>query len=239
VETVHRVLEVLRPHWNTLALLLTWVGIGFVYLRRRKQWHRKAFLAQVNFSLNYVAGSTLAMRTLVEKPANQVWLNEYGVRMVLAAAHKTTVGHPFIILKHPKDRDFANRAVLNVLSERFAEGFVAAALGLPVKTAPFCFAITCEKYEEIRTLKLRVLIVAEQTLIDLFGPDDGAAKLEVTSVIYQARLKTLRAMYELYAKDRQSEQPVLGQVELGVAIPQAVADGGPPQDCVLPGGPLR
>jgi hypothetical protein len=213
---IREFLEDLRPYWTSLALLLTWVGILFVYLRRRYQWRRKQFLTQVNFSLNYVRGVALAMRTLVEVPASQVWLNEHGVRTVLAAAHRAPLDDPFLVLRDPKDMAFANRAVLNVLSQRFANTFLAASLGLPVRTANFVFALTCEKYEEIRTLKLRILIIEEQTLIDLFGPDDGAAKLQVQDVVYRARLQTLRGLYKLYAADRKSDRPVLGEVELGV-----------------------
>jgi len=216
METAWRVLEFLQPHWKTLALVLTWAGIGVAYLRRRSQWHRKQFLAQVNFSLNYVQGSALAMRTLLERPAADVWLNEYGVRMVLAASRKTTVEHPFITLKHPRDMAFANRAVLNVLSEHFAEGFVAAALGLPVRTGLFCFALTREKYGEIRTHKLRVLVVEEQTLAGLFGPGGTAEALKITDPVNRARLTTLKAMYDLYVKDQGAEHPVLGQIELAV-----------------------
>ncbi len=216
METLHRVLEFLRPHWNTLALLLTWAGIGVVYLRRRAQWRHKHFLAQVNFSLNYVQGGALVMRTLLEKPAGEVWLNEYGVRTVLAAAQRTTADQPFVLLADPRDMDFANRAVLNQLSERFAPAYLAAALGLPVRAATFRFAITCERYEEIRTLKLRVLVVAEQTLTELFGPADGAAQVEAPGLVLQARLTTLRGLYELYLRDKGRERPVLGQVELGV-----------------------
>jgi hypothetical protein len=216
VNTIREVLDAMKPHWNTLALLITWIGIGIVYLRRRSQWHRKQFLTQVNFSLNYPRGSNLLLRTLLETTVRQVWPNEYGVRMVLAAAAKTTVENPFIVLKHPKDMDFVNRAVLNVLSERFAGTFLAASLGVPVRTASFCFAITCERYEEIRTLKLRVLIVEEQTLIDMFGPNNGSAKLQIDNVVHKARLTTLRALYEQYVRDRTTAHPVLGQVELGV-----------------------
>lgn len=216
METIRHILMEMRPHWNTLALVLTWVGIGVVYLRRRKQWHRKQFLAHVNFSLNYVQGTGLVMRTLLERPASDVWLNDYGVRMVLAAAHRTTVEEPFIRLRHPRDVEFANRAVLNLLSERFADTFLAASLGVPVRKALFCFAITCEKYEEIRTHKLRVLIVEEKMLKDLFGPNNGAAKLKIDEVVYKARIQTLRLLYEQYVRDRESENPVLGEVELGV-----------------------
>jgi hypothetical protein len=156
------------------------------------------------------------MRTLLEKPATQVWLNEYGVRKVLAAAQRTTAGQPFVVLADPRDMDFANRAVLNQLSEQFAPAYLAAALGRPVRAGTFRFAITCERYEEIRTLKLRVLVVAEQALTDLFGPADGAAQVEAPGVVLRSRLTTLRGMYDLYLHDKGAPRPVLGQIELGV-----------------------
>ncbi len=120
------------------------------------------------------------------------------------------------MLEIHKDRDFANRAVLNVLSERFAETYLAASLGRPVVTAPYVFGITCEKYGDIRTLKLRVLVIAQETLLELFG-DNKAAALDLPEVVLRARLTTLRTMYDLYLKDKSTEQPVLGLIELGIA----------------------
>jgi hypothetical protein len=212
-----RFFEFMRPHWNTAALVLTWLGIGIAYLRRRSRWRKKQFLARVNFSLNYVAGDGLAMRTLLESTANDVWLNEYGVALVLAAARRAPVEQPFLTLTDPDDRDFANRAVLNVLSERFAETYLAASLGRPVVTAPHVFGITCEKYGDIRTLKLRVLIMAEQTLVELFGPANLAASLNVPNTILRSRLTTLQIMYDLYQKDKSADRPTLGHMDLGVA----------------------
>jgi hypothetical protein len=221
METIERFLDAMRPHWNTLALTVTWLGIAVVYLRRRAHWRRKTFLAQVNFSLNYVVGRHLAMRTLIESPAHEVWLNDYGVHMIFAAAQKTTVEQPFILLRDAADRDFVNRAVLNVLSERFAEAFVASALGIPVRSGTFLFAITCEKYDKIRTLKLRVLVIQEDALAELFGPANRAAALEVNNPIYRARLETLRGLYDLHLKDQGQERPALGRVELGIVVPPA------------------
>jgi hypothetical protein len=216
METVQRVLEVMRPHWNSLALAVTWLGIVFVAVRRRWQWRQKRFITQVNFSLNYRVGDQLAMRTLLETTAGEVWPNEHGVRQVLALAARATVENPFVLLKKSKDRDFVNRAVLNALSQRFAEVFVAAALGVPVRTATFVFAVTCEKFAEIRTLKLRVLLVEEAALDELFGPGAAADRLDVRNQVYRARLTTLRKLYDLHVKDKGQEQPVLGRVELGV-----------------------
>jgi hypothetical protein len=216
METVQRFLEFMRPHWNTVALVVTWLGIGVAYMRRRAQWRGKQFLARVNFSLNYVADNGLAMRTLLETTAGEVWLNDFGVGRVLAAARRASVDQPFLTLPEAGDLDFANRAVLNVLSERFAEAYLAASLGRPVRVAPYVFGITCEKYGDIRTLKLRVLVIAEETLAALFGNDNRSASLNVPSTILQARLTTLRVMYDLYRKDRVAERPALGRIELGV-----------------------
>jgi hypothetical protein len=220
MQTIRDLLEVMRPHWNSLALAVTWIGIVLVALRRRWHWRRKRFITQVNFSLNYRLGNQLAMRTLLETTATKVWPNEHGVRKVLGAAARATVENPFILLKNAKDREFVNRAVLNALSQRFAEVFVASALGVPVRTATFHFAVTCEKYEEIRTLKLRVLLVEEAALNELFGPDGWADRLEVRNPVYRARLVTLRSLYDLYVKDKGQDTPVLGRVELGVVVGQ-------------------
>jgi hypothetical protein len=148
--------------------------------------------------------------------ANQVWLNEYGIGHVMAAARRTGVDQPFLMLPLPGDQDFANRAALNILSERFAQTFLTASLGRPVTTASYIFGISCEKYGEIRTLKIRVLVIAEQTLIDLFGPENRATALNVPSTLLRARLKTLQIMYDVYQKDKSAAHPILGQLELGV-----------------------
>lgn len=216
MDALLNVANFLKQHWNTFALLVTWVGIAIVWYRRRTEWRRKQFLSQVNFSLNYVVNNTLVMRTLLETAAQQVWLNDYGVKAVFAAAAKATIEHPFIVLDDPKDQEFINRAVLNTLSERFASTFVAAALGAPVRSGSFCFAITCEKYEEIRTLKLRVLIIEENTLKEMFGPAGKGNELQVTNPVYRARLKTLQAIHDMYVKDQTAAKPVLGHMELGV-----------------------
>jgi hypothetical protein len=96
METLHRVLGFLRPHWNTLTWLLTWAGIAVAYPRRRARWRRKHFLAEIDFSLNHVRGGAPVLRTLLEKPANEVWLNEHGARTVLTA-RRTTADQPFVL----------------------------------------------------------------------------------------------------------------------------------------------
>jgi hypothetical protein len=218
MDAIRHFLETMHPHWNTVALILTWLGIGIVYLRRRAHWRRKQFLGRVNFSLNHVAGNALVMRTLLEADTMDVWLNEYGVRTILAALRRTTVDQPFILMDNAVDRQFVNRAVLNALSERFSETFLSAALGEPVRTATFCFAVTFERYQEMRTFKVRVLLIAEQTLLELFGPGGRSAQLEIKNEVYLNRLKTLQGLFDLYVRDQTADSPVVGRVELGIPV---------------------
>ncbi len=212
-------LDLVKPYMSGLALLVTWIGIAYVALRRRVHWYNKRFVTQVNFSLNYVVGDQLLMRTLLETTAGRVWPNEHGVNMVLAAAARTTGANPIVILNTAADHDFVNRAILNALSERFAESFVAASLGVPVRTSIFVFALTFEKYAIMRTRKLRIMLIEEKALLDLFGPAGTVACLGVNNKIYRDRLQTLRILYDVYVKDRTSSRPLLGRIELGVQAP--------------------
>jgi hypothetical protein len=128
--------------------------------------------------------------------------------------------------------------VLNVLSERYAEAYLAAALGLPVRREPFVYGITCEKYGEIRTLKVRVLIVRAQALVDLFGPARRIDRCPRPNVIVEARVRTLEVMYNHFVQDQAREHRVLGRVELGLpwpALPHPQAEGrshGLPEEAV-------
>src|SRR5262245_41154752 len=116
--------NLIRTHAGTVGLIVTWAGIALVYFRRRADWQKKSFLNQVNFSLNYILDRKLCLRTLLEVTATEVWLNDYGIKKVFKAAAQTRADQPFIILDDAEDMGFAKRAVLNVLSERFAEAFL-------------------------------------------------------------------------------------------------------------------
>ena len=69
---------------------------------------------------------------LLETTASEVWLNSYGIGKVFKAAGRTRPDQPFIILSDDEDMGFVKRAVLNVLSEKFADAFLAS----PVQQDP-------------------------------------------------------------------------------------------------------
>lgn len=218
MEYFEQVMGFIKQYGSTFALLLTWGGIAVVYLRKRVDWARKSFLGQVNFSLNFVENNTLLLRTLMEESATAVWLNDYGVKQVTAAAEEVTLEQPFLVMTDDNDMDFIKRAVLNVLSERFAEAFVARSQGVPVNSATYVFGITFEKYADIRTRKLRVLLMEEKQLASLFGPEGKGMNLAVVNPLHQDRLRSLKVMHDLYQRQQTADKGPhpLGRLELGV-----------------------
>jgi hypothetical protein len=217
MDLIQPVIEFIRRYGGGVSLAITWAGIAWVYLSKRSDWARKQFLGQVNFSLSFLIDGQLAMRTLVEVPAQNVWLNDLGVRKVRRAAARTTPDQPFVRLDDPEDMDFVYRAVLNVLSEKFADAYLAQSMGLPVESSVYWFAITMERYGDIRTLKLRVLLVREQDLETVFTPNPSEGReVRVPNVLYASRLKTLQAMHDLHRRAGQPGVLKLGRVVLAV-----------------------
>jgi len=213
MDIFHAIIDLLKNYGVVISLVLTWAAIGWVYLGKRAHWMRKEFMGHVNFSLNYIVDGKLAMRTLAEVRAADVWLNDLGVNQVRRAADRTTSDQPFVWLSDPADMAFVNRAVLNVLSERFSGTYVAQSMGLPVETATYWFAITMERYDDMRTLKLRVLLVKADDLETVFAPENPVA---IPSEIYRPRLQTLRSMHRLHLDSGKPEVPKLGHVVLGI-----------------------
>jgi len=118
METLTSVYEFLKPYFAVIALSLTWAGVGGSpwWRQRGLVEAERVFLGQVNFSLN-LFGDTLAMRTLLEVDTSEVWPNSHGVKLLHAAAGRTSVDDPFIRLAIKEDRDYLHRAVKNALSE--------------------------------------------------------------------------------------------------------------------------
>jgi len=217
MQLLRTVLEFLQQNGQLLALLFTWGIFFWVWLGKRSDWARKEFLDQVNFSLNYVVDGVLTMRTLAEKSARSVWLNDMGVRKVRNAARNTTADQPFVKLTEPDDMDFVYRAVLNVMSEQFAEAYLAQSMGEPIVSEIYRFAITMERYDDIRTLKLRVIIVRESDLETLFAPNlPTAQQVRIPNKLYGARLGTLQQMHDLHMRAGQPGVMKVARVILAV-----------------------
>jgi hypothetical protein len=217
MDAIQPVIDFVRQYGGALSLAFTWGALAWVYLAKRSDWSQKQFLGQVTFSLNYVLAGRLVMRTLVEVSAQNVWLNDLGVRQVRRAASRTTQDQPFVQLPDDSDMNFVYRAVLNVLSEKFADAYLAESMGLPVESSEYRFAITMERYSDIRTLKLRVLLVGARELETVFAsnPPKGHA-VAVSNALYRNRLQTLHAMHDLHRRAGEPGVLKLGRVVLGI-----------------------
>ena len=204
-----------------VAVGLSWLGALWFWYKRRSAWRSKSFMRQVNFGLNEVRDEQLLLRTLMEHNAIDVWLNEVAVDLVIAAALRTTAEQPFLSLYKDDDMAYIQRAVLNVISERYSEVWVARALGEPVKTKSFVFGLTCEKYGEMRTQKLRVMIIEEELLKTRFAPghEEAADALAVLAPSHKDRIYTLKVMGRLYASQKHEDKRMLATMELGLAHP--------------------
>lgn len=218
-------LDRVLDNWELALLLVTWSVIGIVAIRRQYDWRRRRFTQQVNFSLTIPVerdgSATLLLRTLLEDSATHVWLNQFGVSRVLRAARLTTLEMPFLRIAQLRDRDLVMNAVLNVLSERFSDAFVARAVGVPIKTDVFLFGLTWERYGEMKTQKLRVILIRRADLEGLFDGRSGEREIGVTQDSHRPRIETLRRMFELWTSSDQADRDMIREVELGTLSSRA------------------
>ena len=162
---------------------------------------------------------TLLLRTLLEESAASVWINDYGVGRVLKAARRTTFENPFLQIEGERDRDLVMIAVLNVLSERFSDAFVAQALGIPATTESFLYGLTWERYGEMKTQKLRVMVIKQSDLQRMFDSRIDSGEINVAEESHRPRLNTLHHMYRLWTSRDEVDRKAIGEVELGMPTP--------------------
>jgi len=185
---------------------------GLAWLGHRRLYRRRTFPDLVNFSLNYFEGNQLVFRTLDETSLTEVWRNPHIVGLVKKAKRKTALFNPILRLNRAADMELINQAVVNRLSSLFGAAFLAKSLGREAATATYVFAITYERFPRMATHKLRVLIIREDELVRLAGPQvDGS----FWGPKETDRMSTLETMRRMYADPTTSG--LLGKMELGVS----------------------
>jgi len=189
-EIAHRVIEVVQLIWQPVATVVMLWALWATYRKTRLMWQRRTFLTRINFSLNYVEGRTLKIRTLREDDLGEILLgNQHGKKVVLKAARRTTLPRPFLEL--PKDDAWTVlNAVLNELSEQFAQGLLVRSVKGAAAPVWFVFGLTCEKHPAVRMNKLRVMVI-ERSLLEKIDRLEGLVFEQRT---HHVRLDTLREM---------------------------------------------
>ena len=200
------VFQRVQNHWIELLTAAAFTLVGWFFGRRRAKadWRKREFFDRINFSLNSLGPSepggdgkpgprTLRIRTLAEMNAGDVFLNTAARDAVTAAARRTTAEDPTLPLPEA-DYWFYLNAVLNELSERFAEGLLRRDMGLEVRRETYVVALTCEAAGAMRTRKVRAMVVRRDLLSDL--PAQAPAFESPTHTTRWDTLRTLAAERE-------------------------------------------
>ena len=168
------------------------------FQRWRTKWEKLHFPDQVIFTLNTIDNNSLKIRTLIDTSLADCLQNEFGVAAVKKAAEKTSLSNPFIDVGEKNWAVLNN--LLNTISGRFAEGFIAKDAGLPTKTLHYLLALTWERGDDLRTEKLRVMLIQKDHL-QLFDSDEFRTSLNLELAHHSQRVETLRMMHALHAQD--------------------------------------
>lgn len=196
-QLVQTILDAIRDHAVKLITGLVFMGLGWYLGNRRASaaWKKQEFLDRLNVSLNTIQGGTLKIRTLSEKRCDEVFLNSAASETVKKLARQTTGADPMLPI--PKDEVwFYLNSVLNDLSEQFAAAYLKHDMGGPVQSARYLIALTCESEGEMKTRKIRAMVIQKSLLLNL--PQETP---NFESPRHSTRWKTLQSMAAEYAKN--------------------------------------
>ena len=197
---LNKILEAASGYWfeaiTSAALMVTGWLLGV--WRARQQWQERNFLERLNISLNMLHDGRLQIRTLAEKPLEDVFGNPEALTRLQRAIKKTTTDRPVPPLAQADVWPLLN-CILNVISEQFSAGYLRRDLGYPVKSATYLLCLTCERAPEIRTSKIRAMVMQKATLLNL--PSDEPQYEQPSHAI---RFRTLRQLAALYRDDPRS-----------------------------------
>ncbi len=197
MQWIEQLLQQIRDHGTKLlaAAVFTVIGWGVGRWRARRAWQKRDFLNRLNFSLNIIHDGRLWIRTLMEKSCEDVFLNQSASERVLSSAKQTTATNPFLPLPKADYWYYLNQ-VLNELAEKFATGQLKRDLKLPVTSAPYLICLTSESAGEIRTRKIRAMIIRKDQLMSL-----AEATPLLESPHHITRWETLQRMKAAYLRD--------------------------------------
>jgi len=189
--------DLITDHWVKFLSAAAFTAVGWLFGRWRaaRSWKNREFFNRLNISLNSIQDGRLLIRTILEKTCEEILLNKVAVERLIKAAQQTTKDNPFVPMSK-EDRWFYLNAVLNELSENFAEGLFRREAGQPHQAVRYLICLTNECDGEVRTRKVRAMVIRKETLLNL--PKEPPA-LERSH--HSVRWKTLQQMQKLYATD--------------------------------------
>jgi hypothetical protein len=189
--------DLISDHWLKILSAVGFSLMGWLvaHWRASRSWHRREFFQRINFSLNSISDDKLLIRTLSEKSCAEIFLNEYAIRQLNKLGAQTTPDDPVVPIPRDDCWYFLN-AVLNELSEQFATGLIAREAGKHVVSARYLICLTNECDGDIRTRKLRAMVVRRDLLLHL--PEETPTFESPTHAI---RWKTLQQLNIRHKKE--------------------------------------
>lgn len=196
-EFINTVRDLAAQHGIKLVIAAAFTGAGWLTGRWRasQSWKKREFFNRLNISLNSIRDGKLLIRTVLEKTCEEILLNKVAVEQLLKSAQHTTKDNPLIPVPG-EDRWFYLNAVLNELSETFAEGLFRREAGKPHDAVRYLICLTNECDGDVRTRKVRAMVIRKELLLNL--PEEQPVFESPTHAI---RWKTLQQIRKAYASD--------------------------------------
>lgn len=190
--------DFIHDNWMKVLTGFVLMALGWYFGKRkaRSDWRKREFFHRLNVSLNLLApNEPLQIRTLLEKTCEEVFLNAVATENVATAARKTKPDNPLLPLPQADYWQYLN-AVLNEIAEKFSVGEIRRDLGLPVTRAKYLICLTCECAGEMRTRKVRAMVIQKKHLQNL-----PATQPQLEHATHITRWETLKVMAEQYKKN--------------------------------------
>lgn len=182
--------------------------IGWLWGRwqANRSWKQKSFTRSVVLGLNAIENhlpseanpyvSTLRLRTVFERPLEQLFPHLSMQSVVSTAMDQTTKEDP--LLRFPQeDSWYILNAVLNQIAGQFSEGMIRQQLGYPVKKNWFIFCMTFERDDRMHQFKTRIMLMERDSFLQF--PLSGPVSVERET--HQYRVDTLRFLRNEYNKN--------------------------------------
>jgi hypothetical protein len=187
--------DTLHDHWIKFATAALIAAVSWLLGRRRAraEWSRREFFDRLNISLNAIRDGTLTIRTIAEESCLEVFLNSVAVSALVDAARHTTPENPLLELRE-HDYWYYLNAVLNKVAEKFGDGQIRRDMGLPVTTARYVVCLTSESAGEVRTRKIRAMLIQKCLLLNL--PNEEPKYESPTHATRWKTLKYLAAQFQ-------------------------------------------
>lgn len=189
-EVISTLFEYLHDHWIKFLTAAAFMVVGWFLGKRRAkaQWRKKEFLNRINVSLNVLRDGKLMIRTILEKTAEEIFLNSVAAEAVIASAGNTSPQDALLPLPEKEYWYYLN-SILNEIAEKFAQGQLRRDMGQPVQRELYLLCLTCECAGEMRTRKIRAMMIRKASLESL-----PAGQPQFENPTHLTRWETLRQL---------------------------------------------